>query len=286
VVLLAWGIGALVLYMCAMQPVFALIAWTSTFIFTLLTQGMRAFWRTLAWQLPVIVVIAAVNVLFSQNGATVVYSIAPLTAIASSLGFSAGTLYLESFVYGATMAVVLVGVLQLFANFSDVIDGDEVLSIFGRVLPSVALMISMALGLVPKMRRRATEIQQVTSANLRHKNAEGRAGAARLISVLLGWSLEDSLRTADTMSARGWGRSGVRPSRYMRRRFGVADGVRLGAVCVLLACAAFVVVCGMSGFSFYPTLPKFELWWGYVPFAVYFYLPHIVFVVEEARWMR
>jgi energy-coupling factor transport system permease protein len=286
VVLLVWGVGALALCMCAMQPVFAVIAWASTLAFVALARGARAFGRALAWQVPIVLAVAAINALFSQNGATVLFEIAPLVNIAASWGFAAGVVYAEALVYGATMAIVLVTTLQLFAAISDAVDGDEVLAIFGRALPTVALMVSMTLGLVPKMRRRANEIQQVSAANLKHKDAPVKASAARLVSVLLGWSLEDSLQTADTMSARGWGRRDVRQARYSRRRFSAPDGVRLAIVCALLAAAAWAVVAGMSGFAFYPTLPSFTLWWGYVPFAVYFLLPHVVFVAEEAKWMR
>jgi energy-coupling factor transport system permease protein len=272
--------------MCAMQPVFAAIVWASVLTFVLLAQGVRAFGRALAWQLPIVFVIAVINALFSQNGVTVLFVIGPLASASAWMGFSAGTVYAEAVVYGATMGAVLVSAMQLFVALADAINGDEILAMFGRALPTVALMVSMTLGMVPKLCRRATEVRQVAAANLHQKNAEGKAGAARLVSVLLGWSLEDALRTSDVMSARGWGRRDVKSTRYMRRRFSAIDGIRLAVVCVLLVAAIWAVVSGMLGFAFYPTLPQFELWWGYVPFAVYFYLPHIVFIAEEARWMR
>ena len=43
--------------------------------------------------------------------------------------------YLESFVYGACMGVMLASVLVLFSNAAQVLDSDKVMALFGGVAP-------------------------------------------------------------------------------------------------------------------------------------------------------
>lgn len=108
---------------------------------------------------------------------------------------------------------------------------------------------------------------------------------ARLTSTLVGWGMEDSLETADAMRSRGWASGRVRTT-YQRQRFARADAAALAVVLGLgVACAACAYV-AVSQYRFYPALSTLALWWGYVPYALFLFLPCFVVLGDRLRWMR
>ena len=113
---------------------------------------------------------------------------------------------------------------------SRVLTSDRVMALFGNAAPTVGLMLSMAARLVPQFvrrgaddRRRATRVHArpgQPSAKARRRRSRARRGAAlrdslRLSSVLMGWSMEDSLETAERHDARA---AGERPRGARRTR--------------------------------------------------------------------
>ena len=196
----------LVVEMAAMQPVYLAISFSAALACSVLLRGARATGRTLAWQLPLVAVIALANPLFSASGSTEIFR----------LGVRA--FYLESFAFGACMGLMLATVLLTLESASRVFTSDRVMALFGNAAPTVGLMLSMTARLVPQFVRRGTDIGGVqracTAARPPVGESEGddapraRRGAAlrdnlRLSSVLMGWSMEDSLETASAMKARG-----------------------------------------------------------------------------------
>ena len=190
------------LSMTAMQPVYLAISLASVLSYSAVLCGWRATGRSLLWQLPLVAVVALANPLFSASGSTELFR----------LGLRA--FYLESFVYGACMGIMLISVIVLFSNASQVLTSDKVMTLFGGVAPTIGLMLSMTARLVPQFVRRGTDIGGVqracTAARPPVGESEGddapraRRGAAlrdnlRLSSVLMGWSMEDSLETASAM---------------------------------------------------------------------------------------
>lgn len=268
--------AVLVLAMAAFQPVLVALALAGGIAYSFYLRGWRSTLRTAAWQLPLVAVIAVANPLFSASGSTELLRIGPRAV------------YAESLAYGACMGVLLVSVVLWFSNASRVLTTDKVMALVGGRAPTIALMLSMAQRLVPRFVRRGAEIEAVQhacAAARPHGARDRTAGRVRFVSVLMGWSMEDSLETADAMRARGWGTSPVRTT-YRRDRFRARDGAALGAV------AAFAVLCALLAgaatmqFSFYPTMSTLVWWWGYAPYALFMFLPFVLQAAEEVRWMR
>lgn len=266
----------LVLVMASFQPVFIMLALVVGLGYSAFLRGWRAAAKSLVWQLPLVAIIALLNPLFSASGSTEILR----------LGLRA--VYLESLVYGVCMGMLLVAVVVWFSNAARVLTSDKVMALFGSVAPTIALMISMAARLVPQFVRRGNEIRFVQQAcsSAYPQGTPKRVGAyARLCSVLMGWSMEDSLETADAMRARGWGTAHPRTV-YSRYRFRVFDGVALGVVGALAFGCAFLAWVACVQFSFYPRLGALTWWWGYVPYAILLCLPLMVQLVEVIRWRR
>ena len=259
-----------------MQPVYLALSLAAALSYSIILRGVRATLRTALWQMPLILVMAVANPLFSAMGSTELFRI----------GLRA--FYLESLVFGACMGAMLVCVLLWFSNASRVLSSDKVMALFGNAAPTIGLMLSMAMRLVPQfMRRGATvgDVQRACTSARATGLLEGARSQLRMTSVLMGWGMEDSLETADAMRARGWG-ARARRTTYRRCRFRARDGAALGVLAALAALNAVLAYVACTQFHFYPTLSALTVWWGYVPFAVLAFAPLALEARERARWTR
>ncbi len=175
------------------------------------------------WQAPLVLILAIANPLFVSAGSTELFRIG-LHAV-----------YLEALCYGLCQGLMLVNVLLAFSIAARVVSSDKVLCVLGNATPTLALMISMTMRLVPQFVRRGKAIADTQKActaaasarcactssasscstgarpdaNDASRSAKPRraalANSLRLSTVLMSWGMEDSLETADAMRARGWG---------------------------------------------------------------------------------
>ncbi len=276
----AYVLVTLVLTMFAVQPVLIALSVAGALAYGCLSRGVRSCARALRWQLPTILLIALVNPLFSASGSTALFCIGPRVV------------YAESMAYGCAMGALFVASVLWFEAAADMLPQSKVMALAGNATPTIALMVSMCMRLIPKFVRRGRQIAQVQDVAARAAAECGAGSGAeaelapavrarlRQTHVLMGWSLEDSLETADAMRARGWSAE-VRRSTYTRHRFAAVDAFALialllaGALCLLLAWAA------TSQFAFYPTMSRLIAWWGYVPYACWMFLPALALAHNE-----
>ncbi len=272
---------ALVLAMASMQPVYLVITFLGQMAWSVaLGRGGGAAGSVLgrlAWQAPVVLVLAVANPIFVSMGSTAL------------LRVGTWTLYLESLVYGLCQGLMLCNGLVAFSNVSEILTSDKVMELLARRLPTVALMISMTMRLIPRYTRRGGEVMDVAAACTCSGAAGGRSGrlkgALRISTVLMGWGMEDSLETADSMAARGWV-TGASRTVYSRRRFRRED---LLATVVLgfVGGAALVCEClAASQMRFYPRIAGLAPWFTYVPYVLFFAAPLAIAVCEELEWKK
>ena len=112
--------------MAAMQPVYLALSLAAALSYSIVLRGVRATLRTALWQMPLILVMAVANPLFSAMGSTELFRI----------GLRA--FYLESLVFGACMGAMLACVLLWFSNASRVLSSDKVMALFGNAAPRSA----------------------------------------------------------------------------------------------------------------------------------------------------
>lgn len=140
-------VAALAFTMAANHPVFLAMNFVVAFACNIFLRGWRPALKTLAWQLPLLAIIAVLNPLFSQNGSTVLFT------------FGHSAFYLESLVYGLCMGTMLVTIMQWFSNLSHILTSDKMMQLTGRVVPTIGLMVTMILRLVPQFMRRSKAIR-------------------------------------------------------------------------------------------------------------------------------
>ena len=267
-------VAVIVFTMAAFQPACTLLSLLGSVAYGCYLRGPRAVAQSALWQVPLIILMCVVNPLFSASGSTVLFS------------YGHSQVYLESLVYGAFMGCMLVASVNWFANANVVLTSEKIMAFFSNILPVISLMMTMTARLVPMFVRRGHEIgavQQACPASAGEGKRAQAMGYVRLSSVLVGWSLEDSLETSDAMRARGWG-CGRHRSTYLRYRFRSFDACALAILLVLIVVSAATVAYACAGFKFYPRITPLYLWWGYVPYVLLLLLPLVLQAAEELRW--
>ena len=105
--------------------------------------------------------------------------------------------------------------------------------------------------------------------------ARVRDELVRTSTMLLTWSLEDSVERADSMRARGW-ESGIARTQYRSERLRSRDIAALVGIAVLLALCTACAWTACSSWRFYPRMEGLGFWGLYVPFVLLVSLPAAV----------
>ena len=191
----------LVLSMSLMQPVCLAISLLCASWYLLRLQGWDALWQKLRWLLPVMELAAVMNPAFTHQGMTI------LTYLPSG-----NPLTFESILYGLAAAGLLASVILWFSSFSEVMTSDKFIYLFGRVAPALSLVLSMTLRFVPQFRAQLhtiSEAQRTLGRDVSSGSVLTRLRIAlRTFSILITWSLETAIETADSMKSRGYGLRG------------------------------------------------------------------------------
>jgi energy-coupling factor transport system permease protein len=230
-----------------MHPVVLGVSFFGATAYAIYLGRGKALRFTLCFLLPVMFLAAVLNPAFNHRGATILFYLwtgNPVTA--------------ESLLYGVAGALMIGSVIQWFYCYNAVMTSDKFLWLFGRVIPALALVISMTLRLVPHY---TTRVSRIASARQGlGRGVEGGSVLARareglsILSVMTTWALENAVDTADSMASRGFGtgrRTAYSNYRLTRRDVTVLVFLVLaGLVCVTLAASGVVAV------TFFP---RFEL---------------------------
>lgn len=281
--------GVLLLYfaiviatsMFVLHPVFLGISLLSGIAYALLLGRGRALRFLVATALPVIVLFTLVNPVLNHAGATVLVSVGGLPVT------------LESLVYGLVSGSMFASVIIWFYCSNHVVDPDAPVHLLGRLAPSIALLVSMVIGLVPRYSRQVRAIIRSQrgigcDASTGSVGERARRGL-KVVSILATWALENSVDTADSMRSRGYGLPGR--TRYARFRFTPRDA----AVTAGLLLAAFVAVsaCAAGSAAAASYFPRLEIdpsgtasLVAYAAWTLICLFPLIIDGLEELSWMR
>ena len=164
-------------------------------------EGRRALRRGILTLLPLLAVTVLINVLCNHRGETV---------LAHLPGGAAVTL--ESLLYAVAAAGMLGAVVTWFGCCQAVMTADKTLFLFGRVAPALTLALTMTLRFVPRFKNRLAAVIQA-QRGVGRSVTEGRwrsrfQTAVTVLSILLTWSLDSAVATADSMAGRGYGLPG------------------------------------------------------------------------------
>lgn len=269
--------AAVGLTMLSFHPVYSIVSFVCALAYSLVLDGSKTLAGSLKMCFLLFTMIVFINTFFNKNGFTPLFS------------FGNHTIYKEGFVFGLCSGSALCAAILWFSCYSLVIDNDKFLYLFSRLSPSGALLISLTLGQAVDIRRKAETVKdsQFGLYGSEPKKLKQRIHLAMLrISALLNWSLEDSVETADSMQARGYGTG--RQSRMIPYRFMKHDFIFLFVVSAFITAAAFAFASGRLSFSFYPVTGQVAFdavsLIGYSAHAAFMTLPILLEIKEAVQW--
>lgn len=221
--------------MFVMHPAVLLISLIAGNIYHIVLKREKALYFGMFYMLPLMLLAAVLNPAFNHQGATVLMYLP-----------SGNPLTLEACLYGLFSAVMMIAVIVWFACYTEVMTSDKFVYLFGSIIPSLSLVISMALRFVPRF---AEKFRQVKEARA---GAGEKSNAFTELSIMVTWALENSIETADSMRSRGYG--STKRTAFSIYTFGSRDRDMLFW---LLFCALSLIFAGAAGvyeWYFYPRL--------------------------------
>ncbi len=235
--------------------------------------GGKKVGKSLWFLLPMIGVTMLMNPLFNHQGITVLWyfpSGNPLTA--------------ESVLYGLLAGLMVAGLLVWFLCLREIMRDDKIAYLFGRIAPALGLVFSMTLRYVPRFLEQFKKVHRARSG-MRKKGGRVRDAMIELSGVTT-WALENSVDTADSMKARGYGLPGR--TSYHLVRFDRREVISLAVILIL---AGFILAGGITGqlaFRCFPQIEGSGISLRNLPYFLGFFLlcsyPLLLELWEVRRW--
>ena len=226
------------------HPAFLTASFVMAWVYSVLLRGVKAIRFNCLIILPTMLLTILLNTLNVHNGVTVLFYL------------NDNRITLEAILYGCATAVMLSSVIIWSSCFSMIVTEDKFIYLFGRVSPVIALTLSMILRFIPLLKNRFREVSSAQRCMGREGKDAGLLARIRQfgkeVSILIAWSLEASIESADSMEARGYGLRG-RTSFHLFRLAGAERWLLLG---MLLLGGVCIVVCalGHTNIYYYPMI--------------------------------
>ena len=261
------------------HPVCLCISLASGFTYSVMLKGKKAIKTNLIYMLPMLIMMALINPAFNHEGVTIIEYLPggnPLT--------------LESIIYGLCAAAMIVSVICHFSCYNEIMTSDKFIYLFGKIIPSMSLIISMTLRFVPRFKSQlkvVSNAQRCMGRDISNGSIIKRAkNGLNILSVMTTWSLENAIETADSMKSRGYGLRGR--TAFSIFKFDKRDKKAL--ICILFL-GIYTLVGNLMGkmyFSFFPSVKYANVSvFGISIFMAYLLLcvcPVIIELREVRRW--
>ena len=185
------------------HPVFMAISYAGAVSYGVLINGWsKTLKQSLLFTLPGLLLIGLMNPMFNHYGVTMLYYVES----------SGNWITLEALVYGLILGGVMFVVIQWFSCYNKVMTTDKFVYLFGRIIPALSLVLSMALRFVPRFLTQLKVIRNgqkamgrdVSEGSLLNRIKYG----LQMLSILITWALENAIETSDSMRSRGYGLRG------------------------------------------------------------------------------
>lgn len=269
----------LVFSMFFMHPICLGISLLCAFIYSVYLKGKNVVSFSFKYMLPMLIATALINPAFNHEGRTIITYLRdgnPLT--------------LESIAYGIAAAAMLITVIFWFSCYNAVMTSDKFVYLFGRIIPSLSLILSMTLRFIPRFTAQIKIVsnaqkcvgRDVSNGSLLQRVKHG----VKILSIMVTWSLENAIETADSMRSRGYGLPGR--TAFSIYRFDKRDK---SAIIFLLFCGGYIMLGSMLGglyYRYFPTMKGVGLELYPVSLYLCYFLlcimPVVINVREDQKW--
>ncbi|OOB77916.1 MAG: hypothetical protein BEN18_09090 [Epulopiscium sp. Nuni2H_MBin001] len=221
-----------------------------------------ALLRIKKYMLAIFLIISIINPLFNHAGVTILFYLP-----------TGNPFTLESLLYGIATSFMIITVIAWFCCYNKVVTSDKLLYLFGKLLPQLSLIISMVLRLIPLYKIRFNKIMHANPSDNAFKTA------ALVVSIMVTWSMETAIDTADSMKARGYGLPNRTTfSNYKLTTRDIVVSIGLVVMSGYLICSNKLAVTYIPIFNYTQSLPDFII------YTILCYTPIILSIMEELKW--
>ena len=220
------------------HPLIILGGFFCSIIYAIYRQGLKTTIKNLWYLGPVLLLTALLNPLFVHQGVTILFYLPwgnPVT--------------LQAVYYGLAAGAMLAGVMGWFSVFNKDIMADQFVYLGSGIVPAISMILAMTLRLVPMFNSRFKEVY--ATQKLLHPKRNKLQTASATVDVMMGWSLENAVVSADSMQARGYGLK--HRSHYHKYRLTSSDILIIVLIGII---DAYLIYAGISGQLVYHYYPK------------------------------
>ena len=275
--LMIYFLSVLLVTMFVSNPVLQILAMLGGILFCLMLQKKSEIGGNIGFYVPMFLLVAATNPLFSHNGVTPLFFL------------NGNPVTLEALIYGIAIAVMVTGVMMWCKCYSQIMTSDKFLYLFGRIIPKLSLILSMALRFIPMFKRQMHKVNRAQKAMGLYSSksfTDKIRSAMRVFMAMISWALENSMETSASMKARGYGMKGR--TNFSLFRFYTGDGILLAVCIILLGITISGTAAGETVFYYYPRISELNLSpcaaAVYTSFGILSFLPFIIEVKESLVW--
>lgn len=263
------------------NPVILCAALISGVLYSVILSGGKGTLKMIGASAPLTVGVILFNGLFNHRGVTVLFF------------FPWGNAFtLESVIFGLCSALLLEAVLLWLHTFYRIMNMEKMIYLFGRIIPDLGLVISMAGRLIPIYLQTIKEtalLAEMTGQGIRSGGVIRRIkNASRILSIALSWAFEHGISTAGTMKKRGYGLIG-------RTSYEIYHLTRKDLLLLILMIPAGIlgVIAYISGLCYWTPFPSIMPLrtdvWSVLLYGLFFafsLMPVFLQAGEEFAWNR
>lgn len=277
IVLMIYFLSVLSVIMFINEPLFQMSALLGGICYLCMITHKKTICSDLRFCILMFILISITNPLFSHKGITILFFINdnPIT--------------LEALMYGISLGVMICAVIIWCKAYTLVMTSDKFLCLFGRIIPKMALVLSMTLKFIPTFIRQFKLVARTQKA-MGLDSSESLwvriKSKSNVLNALISWAIENSIETSNSMKARGYGMKNR--TDYTLYVFHKKDALLLSICVVLVFASLFCISLGIKSVEFYPIFTVSALTpisaLAYFSFIILSFLPFIIEVKEAIAW--
>ncbi|WP_027400340.1 energy-coupling factor transporter transmembrane component T [Anaerovorax odorimutans] len=264
----------ILLGMFIMHPIFLCTAIIGAFTYSVFLNGKKAVRFNLIFLLPMMVLVSIINPLFNHRGMTILFY------------FRDNPITMESIVYGIFTGIMFAVIILWFSCYNEVMTSDKFIYLFGKIIPALSLIFSMVLRFIPRFKEQLKIVYNAQKCIGRDISSgtflERMYYGIKIFSIMITWSLENSIETADSMRSRGYGLRGR--TSFSIYRFDSRDTVVSVVLIMLIILVISGILLGENSIIFFPLIKTSHITIiSVIVFIAYFlicFLPIILNMIE------
>ena len=272
--------AVIVFSMIFVHPICLVTSLLCSVMYSIILNGKKAL-KFIAMLLPLMLISALINPAFNHEGVTVIAYLP-----------SGNPLTLESILYGIVAASMVATVICWFSCFNKIMTSDKFIYLFGRIIPSLSLILSMTFRFVPKFKE---QVQEVSNAqkSMGRDSSEGSVFAIvknsiRILSAVITWSLENAIDTSDSMKSRGYGLTGR--TAYSNYVFDKRDVTALIYFAVTITYFLIGALLGKINYRYFQSMRGTDMSFYstsiFISYIMICIMPIIIEIWEELKWRK